>query len=321
MKTKPQSRNEQKTPKTLKEKIVENLKIILSAYLIAFVLRVTCVEAYQIPTESMVPSLLIGDIYMIEKISMGNVLPMVHWKLPGFATPQRNDIVVFVSPEWKSPGLLQEIVTMLSFGQINLDNTIENPKNLVKRIIALPGDTVSMSNQRLIVNGENPEYSPSGLLLNKKYYETFEERSMGKSRIVQHIKGLSRDEYGMGNPLIFDFAPIRVPKKGDTIALKEVGFHYKELMKQLIERETGKTVTHTRDNRLLMDNREIDEWTASQNYYFGMGDNRDESYDCRYFGFIPEQNIFGRILFRYFPFQRFTFDPNENFESIRNLKI
>ena len=81
---------------TLKEKIIENINVIVSAYAIAFVIRLLLIEAYQIPSQSMVPSLLVKDILMVEKVSFGTYVPILAWKLPGFTTPKRNDVIVFM---------------------------------------------------------------------------------------------------------------------------------------------------------------------------------------------------------------------------------
>jgi signal peptidase I len=307
---------------TLKEKIIENVNVLLSAYAIAFVIRLFTIEAYQIPSQSMVPSLLVRDILMVEKVTMGARVPVLNWKVPGFMKPERNDIIVFVSPAWKSPGIPQELVSLLTLSLVNLDNTFDTPKNLVKRLVGLPGDTLSMTNKILMINGkpvQNDFVITSREVIYDRLVQTghatfdlFQEAFDGKKRIVQHLYG----DTGFNREEVYQFAEIRVPKKGEVITIRDKNNYYKTLLKLLVERESGKIVL-VQNGAFFIEGKEIKEWKVMDNYYFGMGDNRDFSEDCRYFGFIPEKNIFGRPLFRYFPFDRLGFDVNETGNSVK----
>ena len=186
-------------------------------------------------------------------------------------------------------GLIQEFISLISLSLINLDNTFENPKNLVKRLIALPGDTLMMTNQILYINGAPLDYTACGSVLNQKYYRVFDEKYSNQTRIVQHIEGLNMTYYMKENELLWQFDTIRVPKRGEVVSLTNINPYFMFMMKLLIERESGKTVPVTPDGRLFMDNKQLKEWKVSQNYYFAMGDNRDESKDCRYFGSFPSK--------------------------------
>ncbi len=330
---------------TLKERIVEGFKEFLSAYIIVFFIRLFIIEAFQIPSQSMVPNLLVKDILMVEKLTMGTKIPILNWKIPGFLKPKRNDIIVFISPAWESPGLSKELISLLTFSVINLDNTFETPKNLVKRLVAEPGDRISMSNYILFINGKPVEresiaIAKQPIIERFKYageasFHMYEENYDNKKRIIQYyapfekredleyqnaIKNLTNNslvenfnfyrEYLFGN-----FPEIYVPKKGDVIKIKDLNSYNKYLMKLLIERETKKKIKIS-DGKFILDGKEVVEWHIKENYYFGMGDNRHLSEDCRYFGFIPENNIFGRPLIRYWPLLRIGFDFNEKKKSI-----
>jgi signal peptidase I len=72
--------------------------------------------------------------------------------------------------------------------------------------------------------------------------------------------------------------------------------------------------------RIYKDGIELKQWKVMHDYYFAMGDNRDESYDSRYFGFVPLENILGRPVFRYFPFTRIGFDMNETEEAAKSTE-
>jgi signal peptidase I len=313
---------------TFKEKVIDNVKVFLSAYAIAFVIRMLLVEAYQIPSQSMVPSLLVKDILMVEKVTRGPIIPLVKWKIPGVIKPQRNDVIVFVHPGWKSPGIAQELISMLTLYLVNLDNTFDSPKNLVKRLVGMPGDRILMTNQVLVINGKA---LPLDFVKNAQeiMYERLEQKSDtvgfdiyqetdgNHKRIVQHLPPFTLNYSGYGRMFgIMGFPEIVVPKKGDVIQIKGLNEYYKSLIKLLVERESKKVVTVS-DGKFYIEGKEVTEWKVSEDHYFGMGDNRDLSQDCRYFGFIPEQNIFGRPFFRYWPFTRFGFDVNEKKDSIR----
>lgn len=306
---------------TLREKVIDNVNVILSAYAIAFVIRLFLIEAYQIPSQSMVPSLLVGDILMVEKVTAGPKLPIVNLKVPGLLKPKRNDVIVFVHPGWKSPGVGKELISLLSLYIINLDNTFDSPKNLVKRLVGLPGDKIMMTNQVLVINGEAMQtrfvMKKSERYLERMTYVTnlsfnlFEEKFDGKSRIIQHFAN---------GPVSFrseevEFSEIRVPRRNEVISLTNQNSYYLGLLKLLVERESGKMVMMTSD-KLYLEGKLLTEWKVKDDYYFAMGDNRDFSEDCRYFGFIPASNIFGRPLFRYFPFSRFGFDVNEKANTV-----
>jgi len=83
----------------------------------------------------------------------------------------------------------------------------------------------------------------------------------------------------------------------------------------LIQRES-KITTILQDGKIYQKSKEISSWIPKDNYYFMMGDNRDFSEDGRYFGYVPQQRIYGRLLFRYWPLTRFTFNPNLKKEHI-----
>src|SRR5678815_3983439 len=111
----------------------ENIKGILGAVLLFLFLRTFLVEAYRIPSPSMVPALLVGDWLFVNKLVYGPHIPFTKISLPGYSEPKRFDIAVFVSP--------------LQIDQADTDPT----PTLVKRVIGLPGDTLHMRNGRLFI--------------------------------------------------------------------------------------------------------------------------------------------------------------------------
>jgi len=324
----------------------------LQAYVIVLILRIFLLEAYQIPTQSMVPNLLVGDIFMVSKLGMGSYVPLAHGKIPGLRNPARNDIVVFISPAWNSPGIWGEVVSLFSLSLINIDNTYDNPKNLVKRVVAVPGDRIAMSNGILLINGEVVQTRPI-ILKNERvrgpnkesaYYDfsVYEEVYGGKKRIVQHLLPryflfrIPRYEEAMtfltndtivenfeGNrmALLWHFPEVYVPRKGDILDLSKSHGYEKYLYKLIVERESGLKLTVT-NGRYFLGGNEITQWSVRDDYYFCMGDNRDLSEDGRYFGLVPRRNIFGQPLLRYFPFNRLgVWNFNETATSIEKREL
>ena len=115
----------------------ENFKSIVGALAIFLVLRAFIVEAYRIPSGSMIPTLLVGDWLFVNKAIFGAHVPFSHSSLPAYREPRRGDVVVFVSPY-----------------QADEDSAGRDPTpTLVKRLVGTPGDTLYMRNAVLYVNG------------------------------------------------------------------------------------------------------------------------------------------------------------------------
>jgi signal peptidase I len=112
----------------------ENFKALASALAFFIVLRAFVLEAYRIPSGSMIPTLLVGDWLFVNKLAYGPHVPFTNSNLPGFIDPKRSDVVVFKSP-----------------------NQIDQPEDpnptLVKRLVGMPGDTLYMRKGILYVNG------------------------------------------------------------------------------------------------------------------------------------------------------------------------
>lgn len=143
-----------------KSVIREYIELILSAILIALVVRVLIIEAYKIPTESMVPSLIKDDHLLVNKFVYGVKIPITGWKLPAITNPENGEVVVFQNPRYVSPGWELEFLNLITFGQLELDNTQSNPKNFIKRTIGTPGDTIIYTNHQITLNGEDLPVRP-----------------------------------------------------------------------------------------------------------------------------------------------------------------
>lgn len=178
-------------------KVGEWLKSIIIALVLALFIRTFIVQAYKIPSGSMIPTLLVGDYLLVNKLSFGIRNPIVDDFLYRWGLPHRQEIVVFTYPQDKK----------LDF---------------IKRVVGLPGDTVEIINKTVFVNGK-PLKEP---------YVQFTDKTIYPKEISP------RDNFG----------PVKVP----------------------------------------------------EGYVFVLGDNRDQSYDSRFWGFVPIHSLKGKALIIYF---------------------
>jgi signal peptidase I len=143
---KPKSRNvvaearsggSKKSSQPLGNWLWENFKSLAGAVAIYLVVKTLFVEAFRIPSGSMIPTLLVGDWLFVNKLAYGPTIPFTNKHLPGYTNPKHNDVVVFVSPNQPDEA------------QAGRDPT----PTLVKRLIGMPGDTLYMRNGLLHLNG------------------------------------------------------------------------------------------------------------------------------------------------------------------------
>ncbi len=198
-------------------------KSIIVALVVWFFLRTFLVEAFRIPSGSMENTLLIGDFLFVNKALYGAEVPLIHTRLPAVREPERNDILVFDSVE-------------------------EEGLKVVKRLIGMPGDTLSMEAGQLFRNGQraNEPYVIHG---DSRRSEDPIQRAKMREWQVPHL--VQRDTAAY-QPDLQDWGPIVIPR----------------------------------------------------DRFFMMGDNRDSSYDGRYWGFLPRVNVRGRPLVVYFSYDQ-----------------
>ena len=181
----------------------EYLEAIVTALILALIIRAYVVQAFKIPSGSMIPTLLVGDHILVNKFIYGTKIPFTDKRILIFRKPSRGDIIVFKYPE-------------------------DPRKDFIKRVVATGGDTVEEKNKVVYVNG---------VMLREPYAHHYDN-------------GLRPG----GNDPRDNFGPVTVP----------------------------------------------------ENKIFVMGDNRDQSYDSRYWGFVDLKEVLGKALIIYW-----SWDPDD----------
>ena len=198
--------------------------------LVVFLLRSFLFEPFKIPSGSMIPTLLVGDLILVNKFTYGVRLPVINSKVTEGAAPQRGDVMVFRYPP--RPSL-----------------------DYIKRVVGVPGDEVAYLNKRLTVNGQP--------VATQALPDFFDKDTMRYSKQFEETLGPKRHRV-----LNDEDRPAFIPGTED--------FPFKDQCRYTVEGVTCK---------------------VPAGHYFMMGDNRDNSLDSRFWGFVPDRNIVGKAFF------------------------
>ncbi|MCE2690628.1 MAG: signal peptidase I [Rubrivivax sp.] len=196
-----------------------------------FVLRSFLFEPFKIPSGSMVPTLLVGDLILVNKFDYGVRLPVLNKKVIANNDPQRGDVMVFRYPP--DPRL-----------------------DYIKRVVGVPGDEVAYLNQKLTLNGQPVPVKALG--------DFYDEDSLRYA--PQFSEKLGEKDHR----ILVD------PRRSSFFGMDSPRFPFAENCRYSAEGVTCK---------------------VPAGHYFVMGDNRDNSQDSRYWGFVPDQNLVGRAFF------------------------
>jgi signal peptidase I len=199
--------------------------------LIVFLLRSFLFEPFKIPSGSMIPTLLVGDLILVNKFHYGIRLPVLNTKVIPNNEPKHGDVIVFRYP---------------------VDPRID----YIKRVVGLPGDEVTYQNQRLSINGKPVDVKPLG--------DFYDEDSMRYApRFSEKLGSVEHD--------------LLVQPAGSSIFRPLESFQrFRDQCRYSAEGVSCK---------------------VPPGHYFVMGDNRDNSQDSRFWGFVPDENIVGRAFF------------------------
>jgi|SRR6476469_7513706 len=350
------------SPSAPKSKTREWADSLLFAVVAATLLRWSAVEAYTIPSESMEGTLLVGDYLFVSKLHYGPItpqtplqVPLNHqtlwgtgipsytdlvqlptYRFPGFSEVKRNDVVVFHSPHEQ-------------------ERPADQRTNLIKRCVAVAGDTISIRQGQVFLNGQpgavagQPQttyfmqvssaddavrqdlrehgvvdyHQPDGLpelVANpatgkQGYFISCPATVASYFKQQPYVQGLTVVDYPVqlfpdavdfhtgANQMLANaqpkgwqldsYGPLPVPKQGQTIKLSQANaaIYYKIISQY--EHNEGIT---WQDGMIYQNGKPLTSYTLKHNYYFMMGDNRHNSEDSRFWGFVPEDHIVGKAV-------------------------
>lgn len=336
----PDSSSETDPPKSELRQWGESLVV---AVIIVLIVRTLLFDLFRIPTPSMEENLLVGDYLVVSKLHYGPRMPMslgipltsIHLpgvsfpytRLPGFSEVKRGDPIVFNYPPDADP--------------------VDRKVHYVKRVIGMPGETLSVRDKLVHVN-DDPLPLGAGMQqywtvrkTDARYQiprtrmeamgisEVRRTRQAETVRILATPTGAQRvsqrswvqsiepyvtqnDEY---SDLMYpsgrgyspdNYGPIHIPEKGKTVALTAENW---DAYKPAIVQYEGHAARQMTDSTFAIDGERTTTYTFEKDYFFVMGDNRDNSQDSRFWGFVPMTHVVGKAVLTYFSWDHESWLP------------
>jgi signal peptidase I len=286
-----------------KNPLLDWIEAFLWAAVVVLIINQYLAQAYQIPSGSMMNTLLIQDRIFVNKMVYGPELIPGAVKLPGFAEPQRDEVIIFESPTYISKGplfdTLQRLIYMLTFSMVDIDRDeqgMPKPHFLIKRAVGMSGDRIRFK------KGE-AELMPPG------FEEWLPERDFRELAGLEDRtrRLITEDTYPSIRASAWNdayrssgfTAPATLRRKAAEMPAVTDMFEWMKYRNEMLY------MMHPQDRRIGMLWRRFDTgWYIGEGLIFPLGDNRDNSKDARYFGPVSLDKVLGRAMFVYWPLGR-----------------
>jgi len=316
---------------------------LIVAFVVVLIVRTLLFDLFRIPTPSMEENLLVGDYLFVSKLHYGTRMPMSlgvpftsiympgvsfpYTRLSGFSSIQRGDPIVFNFPPEEGP--------------------IDRKVHYIKRVIGMPGESIAVTDKLVHVDGEplplgtgmqqlwtvtksdsryqlpRTRLEDIGISEVKPTESATTVRILGTPAAARRVHEFSWVEsvrpfviensnygdlmYPPGRGYTPDnYGPIEIPKKGQTVTLTDRNW---PVYKTAIVKYEGQDARQMTDSTFAIEGERTTSYTFRQDYFFVMGDNRDNSEDSRFWGFVPMDHVVGKAVITYFSWDYETWAP------------
>ena len=316
---------------------------LIVAFVVVLIVRTLLFDLFRIPTPSMEENLLVGDYLFVSKLHYGTRLPMSvgvpftsiympgvsfpYTRLSGFTDVQRGDPIVFNFPPKTGP--------------------IDRKVHYIKRVIGMPGESIAVKDKLVHVDGTalplgtkmqqywtvqksdaryqipRTRMESIGISEVKPTEQSTTVRILATPAAAKRVHDFSWVEsvtpfviensnygdlmYPPGRGYTPDnYGPIEIPKKGQTVTLTDRNWPVYKTVIVKYEEQDARQMT---DSTFAIEGERTTSYTFQQDYFFVMGDNRDNSEDSRFWGFVPMDHVVGKAVITYFSWDYETWAP------------
>lgn len=287
-----------------KHPVIDWIEAFLWAAVVVLLINQYLLQAYQIPSGSMIDTLLIKDRIFVNKVIYGPELIPGAAKLPSPIEPRRNEVIIFENPSYLGKGpvfdILQRIIYMVTFSLVDIDRDPSGnprPHFLIKRAVGMEEDRIRVERGELFIQ-------PPGLegYLPEKTFLTLAGLPDSTRRLVDPSDYPAIEAGGMADA----YATMGVPAPASLTGRTGSGnssmmdmYHWMKYRQKLLYQAYPAVHRYGESWRKL----EMG-WYIPKGWIFPLGDNRDNSRDARYFGPVSLKKVLGRAMFKYWPADR-----------------
>ncbi|MFW5689003.1 MAG: signal peptidase I [Spirochaetota bacterium] len=288
-----------------KHVVVDWLEAFLWAAGVVLLINQYALQAYRIPSGSMMNTLLLGDRIFVNKLVYGPELLPGLVKLPGFAEPERGEVIIFENPSYISRGtafdIVQRILYMVTLSLVDIDRDESGQPRahfLIKRAVGVGGDRFRTRDGEMEIRPPGEGQWVSEAAFADSVGLAYESRRLIPEELYAEYplagRATARNQLGL---------PLTREEEQSLAAVQRVGSVDPFSLDYHRTRYLAKANPH--DPRTLARDAFYElGWYVPEERIMPLGDNRDNSRDGRYFGPVAERNVLGRAMFKYWPLNR-----------------